>query len=397
MAPATTATSHAPPARSVGARNRRAHEATRTTSHTPTITLGAYCGIVGGVDLALRLAGVLVLLIVGQDVFSTVLFPASGRGIVRKPLGRASSKVFHLVAKALSGRRRNALLGYLGPVQIVLSIAAWFLMLLVGWAMIYQPALGSGIRAISGPTDTGWANALYYSGFSLTTLGVGDLEPVSSPYRLLTVVQAAIGFAWFSMVITYFLSVYGSLISRNAFAQGLHQRTQRTGDAVELLVRSADGADFPELAGQLSSSAGFLRDIYQRHRFYPVLRYFHYREPHYSLPHVLTVTLDMATLLKTAFDPEYYARLIRSTHLDEVLDSALTLLDELITQPESDEPDPDDVAEWRHRFADARKRFTDAGLVVRDDVDDATDEYVAMRAEWAGRVEQLADRTFNQG
>ena len=42
--------------------------------------------------------------------------------------------------------------------------------------MIFKPALGSAVQASSGPTDAGWATAFYFSGFNLTTLGVGDLS-----------------------------------------------------------------------------------------------------------------------------------------------------------------------------------------------------------------------------
>lgn len=347
-------------------------------------------------DLVLPLLGTVVLLVVGQDVFTTVLFPASGRGIVRKPLARLTSAAFALVARRFQGRRRRGVMAFLGPVQIAVSIAAWFVLLVLGWAAIYQPALGNGIRAARGATDTGWANALYYSGFSLTTLGVGDLAPVTDPYRVLTVVEAAIGFSWFTMVITYFLSVYRALMARNSFAQGLHQRTGRTGDAVELLVHAADGPDLPELVGQLSSSAGFLRDIYQTHRFYPVLRYFHYREPYYALPTVLSVTLETCTLLRSALDQERYSRTTGSIHLDELVDSALTLLDELVPDPEPVQLDAELLSDWKDRFHDALKRLADGGLHTTADAQSGFEQYVALRAQWWGPLRHLSDRTMDE-
>jgi len=169
--------------------------------------------------------------------------------------------------------------------------------------MVYEPALGTAIRASSGPTDTSWTAAVYYSGFNLTTLGVGDVVAASGPYRLLTIAQAAMGFAFFSMVITYFLSVYSSLSSRNAFAEGLHHLTGKTDDAAELLARLADGDDDLSSARQLlSSKADFLRQMHQTHRSYPVLRHFHHREPYYALPRILLTALDSVALLRSALD-----------------------------------------------------------------------------------------------
>src|SRR4051794_17079420 len=139
--------------------------------------------------------------------------------------------------------------------------------------MIYKPALGTAITASSGPTRPDWATAIYYSGFNVTTLGVGNVAANTGPYRLLTIIEAGQGGAFFGMVITYFLSVYSDLSSRNAFAQGLHHLTGRTGSAAELLARLADGADLETAGRHLSSKAEFLRQIYQTHRFYPILRY----------------------------------------------------------------------------------------------------------------------------
>lgn len=61
----------------------------------------------------------------------------------------------------MTGQRRRNLLSYNGPVLITVALAVWLLLLVVGWAMIYKPALGTSIRASSGVTDTGWATALY--------------------------------------------------------------------------------------------------------------------------------------------------------------------------------------------------------------------------------------------
>lgn len=58
----------------------------------------------------------------------------------------------------------------------------------------------------------------YYSGYSLTTLGTGDIVPKTATYRLLTVLEAVLGFSTFTRTLTYFLSVYSALRQRNVFA-----------------------------------------------------------------------------------------------------------------------------------------------------------------------------------
>ncbi|HEU4676356.1 MAG TPA: potassium channel family protein, partial [Motilibacteraceae bacterium] len=248
-------------------------------------------------SVVLPLVGALVVLAVAQDVFSTVLFPASGHGVIRKPLSRAVWGVFAALAGRSHGERRRNLLAYAGPVQIVTTIGVWFLLLVVGWACIYQPALGAAITASKGPTDTGFATALYVSGYAVTTLGTGDVVAQTGSYRLLMVLEAASGFITFTMVISYFLSVYSQLPSRNAFAQALHDKTGGSGEAAALIVGLTDGEDLGRLPQELSEMASFLRHTAQTHRSYPVLRSFHYRQEFYALPQVLLVCLDTASVL----------------------------------------------------------------------------------------------------
>ncbi|MBW3533817.1 MAG: potassium channel family protein [Gemmatimonadetes bacterium] len=342
-------------------------------------------------DLLLQLAGGLVLLLVAQDVFFTVLFPASGRGLIRKPVSAALWHLFRLLGRMTGGRRRRNVLSYGGPVIIAATMAVWFLLLAVGWAMIYKPALGTAIVSTSGLTDRSWSTALYYSGFALTTLGMGDVVARAGPYRLLTVVESALGFATFSMVITYFLSVYSSLTSRNAFAQALHQRTGNTDDAAELVARLADGGDLPQAREQMRSTADFLRSIYQTHRFYPVLQYFHYRDSFYALPRILLTSLDEATLLRTALDDSRYSRLVTSPEMDGLFDSALTLAHELVPGVEARDPSAAEALAWRERYAAALTRLAEVGLQVPSDPGAGADAYVAMRSEWDHPLHALAE------
>ncbi len=133
-----------------------------------------------------RVVGVVLALAVGEDIFYTVLFPGSGRGVLRVPLGRGVWRLFRLAAR-VTPRRRDRLLAYSGPVLVTVNVGVWVLLLAAGFAFIDWPALGSAIRASSGPTPRGFATALYYSAYALTTLGTGDIVAKTDLYRLLMV------------------------------------------------------------------------------------------------------------------------------------------------------------------------------------------------------------------
>jgi hypothetical protein len=351
----------------------------------------------------LQVVGGLVVLLVGQDVFFTVLFPRSGHGALRKPLSRGVWRLMRWVA-AHSGTYRRRVLAYAGPVLITVTLLAWGLLLVVGWALIAQPALGSGIRASSGPTDTSWATAIYYSGYALTTLGTGDLVPQTGPYRLMIVSEASMGFVTLTMVITYFLSVYTSLTSRNTVASVVNHRTRGTGDAAVLLTGMTTRAgDLSGVQDNLDSLGSFMLQILQTHQAYPVLRYFHFREHYYALPRLIFVTLDAATLVAAATDQadsvsgvaEPADRVIAPAVLAEAWGGACDLLDEvsrhigLVRLPRAEQSRID---QWRQRYHRAAPALAAARIqpAHEDQQEAAALRYAELRGAWDPRLRSLA-------
>lgn len=337
----------------------------------------------------LRVLGVLLLLAVAQDVFQTVLFPASGRGVLRKPLESGVWRAFRRVALWTRGRAQRSVLAYCGPAQIAVLLAAWFVVLVAGWALIYQPALGSGIVSSNGHTDTGWATAVYYSGFLITTLGTGDYVPASGLWRMLSILETASGFITISMIITYFLNVYGNLTTRNAFALGVYHRTAQSDDAARFVANLVNDADLPDARGYVSDTASVLREVLQSHLSYPVLRYFHYRHTYYALPRMLLTLLDARSLIGSAVDQQRYAGIAASSALDELDQAADALLAELIPHPPAVAMGDLDRERWTERFSNAVRVLRRFSIAV-DDSAPALRRYVDDRATWEPRLRHLA-------
>lgn len=342
-------------------------------------------------DLLQWAVGALLVVAVLQDVFSTVLFPGSGHGILRRPLSRWVWGAFRTVAHRLDGERRQDLLAYSGPVLIAVNLAAWILLLTVGWALVFHPVLGTQIMASNGPTDRGWATALYYSGYALTTLGVGDVVARSDLYRLLTVTEAAIGFATLTMAITYFLSVYSALTQRKVSAGQLHHRTYGTGRASLLLAGMGHDGGLPRATDELTTMGAALQHALETHAAYPVLRYFHQRQVYYSLPRMLLVALETETILRSVLDPAHYRQLLGSPSLAGLRGAADQLLDGLVPQAASVPAGREEAEQWSRHGADAWDQLRAAGLHVRTDSDAAAREYVTLRSQWDSRVRRLAD------
>lgn len=347
-------------------------------------------------DRLIQVTGALLVLAVLQDVFFTVLFPGSGRGLLRRPLARATWAVVRAIGRRIGDRdRRRRFLGYSGPVQITVNLTAWILVLITGWALIFQPALGTRIVASSGHTDTGWATAFYYSGYTLTTLGFGDVVATTGLYRLLTVLEAVIGFATVSMAITYFLSVYSALTQRKVTAARLHHRTYDTGDAAALLAGMSRDGEIPGAPDEFGELAEFFQRVLETHAAYPVLRYFRSREPWSTLPRVLLVALDGVTLVHSVLDPAKNHDLLRSPSVWSLRVAAEQLLDELLPEAQASRnrlvsADPEEETNWRARFRCAAERLDEQRMRLRPDLSAAADDYVALRARWNGPLRAVA-------
>ena len=198
------------------------------------------------------LAGAVVLMATLLDVFLTVLYARAGTGLLAPWLARAVWRVF----RALSGRGRAGILNYCGPVQLVALVLMWSVLLTLGAALVIHPALGTGVRASTGPTETDFVTALMVGGSSLSIVGASDYGPTSPGYKLLFLFDSLVGMSVTSLTLTYLMQVYTAVRSRNTLGLKLHAQSAETGDAAELIARWGPRGRFDGGYNNLSTLAG---------------------------------------------------------------------------------------------------------------------------------------------
>jgi hypothetical protein len=332
--------------------------------------------------------GVLLVGVALADVFYTVLFPGSGRGPVRRPLSRGLTAAFRLTRRAPRGWGRRAM-AYSGPTHVAGTLLAWFVLLLTGWAAIYRPALGDGVVAATGGTERTWGTALYYSGYTLTTLGLGDVVAVTPVYRALTVVEAATGFISFTLVISYFVSVYTTLTARNAFALALHQRSGGTGRGVDVV--RALWREGPTAAGlHLAEVATELRRLVETDTSYPVLRSFHHQRDYNALPQILQTCWETVTLLQTTVAVPAARPELCGSSVEEIAASAQEMCARITSSRPAGRPTASapQLRRWSREHACAADRLAASGAPVRPG---GADAYLAARTTWGPALDALAD------
>lgn len=342
-------------------------------------------------------AGIALVAVVLADIFLTVLYARGGAGLLTPYLNSATWWLFRGLGGALpSGGAR--LMSFAGPMILVLTIVVWVLLLVLGFALVAWPALGSAIKTSHGSTPTDFGAALYYSGYTLTTLGFGDLVPKTGGYRLLTVFIAATGFSVLTLSLTYFMSVYSALVERNTFALKLHHSTAETGDPAEWLARLGAGGKLDAAAStQVDNIASHMLRLLETHHAYPVLHYFRAPEPEYAMARLGLLALGTATLARTVIEREASRSFVEGTALTALWGGSLRLFKETandflprhaVKTAASGEHDREEA--WRERFADAHRRLSAASLRVTSDAAAGADAYVALRREWDAHLRAFA-------
>lgn len=343
-----------------------------------------------------HLLGALLMLLVLLDVFLTVLYARAGTGIISRIHARWTWRFFRAVSKPF-GRGRGTVLSFAGPTILVSLVLLWAFLLAVGAALIIHPNLGASVQASSGETPTDFITALYAAGSSLSLVGASNFSPQTSGFRLLYLFNSIIGTAVTSLTLTYLMQVYNALQRRNTLGLNLELSSAETGDAAELIAGLGPEGKFDAGYSDLSEIAGDVARAKESHHFYPVLFYFRFNEPYYSMSRSTLVALDTVTLIKSALDDDEYAWLKESAAVAQLWRASMllvkTLGDTFLSGNATDlraAPDAQTLDGWRRRYFAALRRLGQAGLKTRGDEQAGADLYVSLRAEWDHHVKTLA-------
>ena len=289
----------------------------------------------------------------------TVLLP-SARGPVSTAVYRGA---WFLARRGTPPAIRTRATQFAGPASIAASIVLWLVLLWVGFGLVVLAVLEDVAFSSDVPFgDRGLVEALYLSGVSLTTLGLGDAVGGTDALRLLTVLEAASGLGAFTATISYLPTIFTvtSELRGAALAAG------------DLQARDTRGAALEAVHGNPSTIEALRRDVVAAREHllrFPVLFYFH--PPGEESIHALTRTAaGVAVALRWAIAEDARPRAARE---GAALDASVRrLLDELDRFAEPRElPDGPDAAE---RVAAVRRHV--AGL----DADAAVDGPVPEEA-----------------
>ncbi len=333
------------------------------------------------------IAGLLAIGVVLLDAFETVILPRRATGKLRL------TRVFYVTTWSLwcavagrirGNRRRETALSFYGPLSLLLLIATWACGLLLGFGLLYY-SLGV---PFSDPLGFhGIRTALYVSGTTLFTLGLGDVIPHNHWARDLIVVEAGMGLGFVALVIGYLPVLYGAFSRREVTIALLDGRAGSPPTAAELLLRHAYPGGLDTLAILLAEWERWAAELLESHISYPLLCYFRSQHDNQSWLSALVAILDSSSLLMSVVDAgcARQAQLTFAMARHAVVDLLLVF---------GLEAKPAGAAGWQERLSDAQfddlvRTLSLAGLQLRAD-SEAHLRLTKLRGLYEGQVFALS-------
>ena len=233
----------------------------------------AVVGIVGAVLIGLMLSEFFVAFLLPRRVKRD---PRIARGIYQ-----AVWKPWRALAWRMQPIRADALLGYFGPLALLLELAVWVFGLIVGFACL-QWAGGGGFSLDS----------------SAGTFLSASFEHAGAWHRGVGLAEAATAVGVLFTVIGYLPSVYSAYSLREIAISRLSTRTGAPASAAGLIVHG-----WSELDATLQDAEKWATEMMETHLAYPLLAYYRSQHIGQSWLSALTAIVDAsAVVLATVED-----------------------------------------------------------------------------------------------
>ncbi|MFK4106310.1 potassium channel family protein [Streptomyces sp. NPDC019531] len=160
------------------------------------------------------LVGAGLVMAVLRDLFHTLWHPTRHGG-----LSRLVMTVLWKLARHLRVRRR--VVGLVGPLAMVTVVAMWAGLVILGWAVVYWPHMPGAFTFSPGSKaaqEPALLDSLYLSLVTVATLGLGDIAPGEGWLRLVSPLEALVGFALLTATVSWVLEIYPALTRRRVLA-----------------------------------------------------------------------------------------------------------------------------------------------------------------------------------
>jgi len=182
---------------------------------------------------------------------------------------------------------------YFGPLSLLLLLITWAALLITGFALMQ---IFHGIGRMTNAHSL--FDVFYFSGATFTTLGYGDIVPVTRFGKCWAVIEAGTGFGFLAVVIGYLPVLYQTFSRREVAISLLDARAGSPPTATELLIRYGRAGKLDKLDDLLREWEQWTSDVLESHLSYPVLAFYRSQHSRQSWVSALAAMLDVCAAIQ---------------------------------------------------------------------------------------------------
>lgn len=231
--------------------------------------------------------GMSLALFVIVDLIWTTFWVDGGSG----PLSDSLTTLAWKLIKKINHKR---LYNLAGPIILTLTLFSWFFLLWVGVTLFFA---GNPEAIVNNTTNqtASWTELIYYSGFTLFTLGIGDFTPQTAISQITTSLVAGMGMMLLTFGASYVISVVSAVVEKRAFARSV---SGLGATSTELLLNIWNGQDFFEFDLILARIDNQITKLTQQNQAFPLLQYYHSENPEKTSAVNIAILDEALTILE---------------------------------------------------------------------------------------------------
>lgn len=236
-------------------------------------------------DVLVLSIGILLLLLIIFDFFFTTL-SGSGAGFISKNVASLTYRSL----RHFSGPTNRKALEYSGMIVNLSVLFVWIVIVWLGLFLVFSYDPEGVTNSNSRPAN--WVERLYFTGYILSTLGLGNFKPVTPFFEIMTGIFSFFGFIFFTSSMTYLISVSSAVIRKRTLSRSistLGKKPSEIADKLKSLQPSYRDQQILSLQEQITSHL-------VSHQAYPVVHFFSHQNPENCF-NINFVRLDEAVTL----------------------------------------------------------------------------------------------------
>lgn len=249
-----------------------------------------------------------------------------------------TTRLFHIVGRTVlrfqRHRKTRRMISAEGLLAVLSAMFAWVVLIWGGWAFVFSASRGALVESATGQPADIWAR-VYFAGYTIFTLGLGDYKPVGHGWEMATSIAAGSGFMMGGLALAYLMAVVPAATQKRQLAVCVWALGKSPDD---IITRAWNGVDTTALGPHLVSLVPMLALLGESHLSYPILHYFHSSKRSASLASGVAALDEALTILECGLQRGCSLDLPSLGAVREAITEFLATLGPALIEPARDTP-----------------------------------------------------------